>query len=511
MKAKRLSHRPKALDASKRRGSWRKAGATWLLPGLADKATGRTPIAYARSYFRKKIAAPFTSPQAQDFDFTVLTPLEVRVPSRDRRQVASAIENQLHDLGLYLSNFLTHPRYGPQKEVGFARGDTIRPLDLRESRKGVYTFTARGIVVGRRDLFRFLAGRSKDRHAVAPSPPPSSAPAGALDITINMPRAPEASDIGSAEWYDFHPSSWHRKFPRHPLLGLAIRLRPRVHRPVIAPQYKRLYGKGVVRIALLFGYDQHGHTAAQDARAISKIVTAPPTHRFTGRETGTYGYHGRGLGFSNPIGGDFHQPDGKTPAVFRRQGIRVRYPGSRPGSKIDAEIRLHNFDKSSRLSSTDLIEQFVSVFRDNDIIHYDGHANYGGGFFIGDRVNDILWATDIGSYRRDFTRDYQIFSIGACHAAGYFADLFYHELSPRKSPENLDVVAAINETDFADGVHVALDLISNLLQLDEPMRENPLDYQPLLIELNRPAAFQAYIGVFGQPVGNPPGQRRHQQ
>jgi hypothetical protein len=387
--------------------------------------------------------------------------------------------------------------------VGFARGDTIRPTNLREAGPGVYAFTARGIVVGRRDLFRFLAGRNKDVRTVAPPQPPPHPPAGALDITINMPRAPDAPDVGAEEWYTFHPSSWQRKHPRHPLLGLAIRLRPRAQQPVIAPQYKHLYGKGVVRIALLFGYDQHGHTAAQDARAIWKIVTAPPTQRFTGRETGTYGFHGRGLGFSNPIGRDFRQLDGKTPVVFRRQGIRVRYPGSRQGSAIDAELRVHNFDKSSRLSSAALIEQFVAVFRDNDIIHYDGHANYGGGFYIGNRINDILWAKNIGKYRRDFTPGHQIFSIGACHAAGYFADLFYHELSPRKSPENLDVVAAVNETDFADGVHVALDLISNLLQLDEPTRENPLDYQALLLELNRPAKFQAYIGVFGQPSRNP--------
>ena len=475
----------------------------FLLPEVARTTTGRRPVEYVRNYFSGRIPAPFLSPLARDFDFVLATPLSVHVPGRDRHAVANAIQDSLHQLALFLSNYLTHPRYGAPEQVGFARGDTVRPVDVREVRPGEFRFRAEGIVVGRDDLFKQLEGPFKDPRAVK-GPAPGRR-AGWLDITINMPQNPTAPGVDSSEWYDFTPTTWLKHHPTIPLVPLAIRLRRRRERSIIAPQYQRLYERGLVRIALLFGYDfeSTAHPFAKDARAIWKVVTAPSTRRFTSKDNGVYGFHGPGLGFSNPIAGDFHKLDFNTPTVFRRDAqhggqITVRYPGVPRGRSIDAEIRLFNFDKSSRRSSKQLIEQFVSVFRDSDVIHYDGHANYGGGFYIGSRNNDILWASDVGKYKRDFSPDYQIFSIAACHAAGYFADLFYHELRPRKSPRNLDVVAAMNEADYGDSVHVALDFVANLLQLDDPVRGRALDYEQLLLELNRPATFQSYIGVFGQ-------------
>ena len=165
--------------------------------------------------------------------------------------------------------------------------------------------------------------------------------------------------------------------------------------------------------------------------------------------------------------------------------------------KLRAEVRLYNLDKSSGgTASKKLIERFVSVFKDNDVVHYDGHANYGGGFFIGDQPNDILWSCDIGAYRRFFRRGYQIFSIGACHAAGYFADLFYNELRPRKSPRNFDILAAINETAFADAVHQSMDFIRAMLQ-DLPWDgTEPPDYDRIVRDMSARNSFRAFIGVF---------------
>ncbi len=439
------------------------------------------------------------SPLAVDFDFQLQTPLSVLVPSRDRFQVAAAVENRLHDLAQYLSTFLTHPRYGPQKEVGFVRGGTLRPTMLQEIRPGRYSFQARGILIGRPDLYRFIKGKLKDKAAV-PVPTPTIQ-AGWLQFGINMPRSPEAREVGGGEWYDFTPTTWRRNHPTIPILGLTIRMRPRPKRPVMTPKYHQLYRKGTVRIALIFGYDKFysGHGFGRDARAIERIVTAPPEKRFSAKKTGPFGYHGPGLGFEKVQSAAGGQPDVYVRDAQHGGQIRVTDPTDRRVHRIDAEIRIYNFDKSSRSSSSQLTEQFVAPFRDNDIIHYDGHANYGGGFYVGHRDNDILWAVDIGSYRDRFSPEYQVFSIGACHSAGYFADLFYNDLQPRKSPANLDILAGVNEEAFPDGVHVAVDFIANLLQIDEPVMGRGLNYEQLLIEINKPSSFASDIGVFGRP------------
>jgi hypothetical protein len=355
-----------------------------------------------------------------------------------------------------------------------------------------------------------------------------------------MPENPNARGIDETEWYDFTPSRFRRGHRNLTLRSpIPILLRQREKGEVLAPSYDLLYEDGLIRVAFLFGFDEGTHLTTADARAIREILTAPPSRKFTVKKTGRFGYHGPGLGFSDPTGGDFERLNMDGTSVFRRDTISgvgpvvVRYrlesgplkvggPRAAEGSvfvdgrqvpkgevipagtlverALAVEIRLYNFDKSSDgRSSDDLIRDFVSVFRDNDLIHYDGHANYGGGFFVGDQADDILWAQDIGRYRRYFRRDYQIFSIGACHAAGYFADLFYNELRPRKTARNLDILAAVNEAAFEDAVQQGLELVSAILQLKGGARSEARDYASILLALSRPASFQAYLGVFGHP------------
>jgi hypothetical protein len=503
-----------------------------ILPHLALRTRGRSPVTFARAYFRNKIEAAFASPLAADFEFESEQPTTVRVASRDRDSVVAAIQDELDHHHWYLSNFLTHPRYGSERQVGFTRGDTLAPVDLREVKRGVFSFRVRGIAVGRRDLLKQIAGPNRS----GPKPPPvSKPPAGWSRIFITIPTKPDAAEVGDTEWYDFNPVTWLKRHPTIPLRpAIPIALRARPEQPLLLPDYARLYHSGLVRIAFLFGYDDEGHNTTRDARDCWKVLVAPHEKRFTKAKTGQYGYHGPGLGFADPTGGHFSRLNLDGTSVFQRGPqfgsgpVRVRYtlrealtvggraaparsvrvdgrivePGKtvRAGAVIErditVEVRLFNFDKSSRQSSERLVQQFVSVFGNNDVILYDGHANYGGGFYIGEQASDILWASDIGSYRHYFSSDYQVFAIGACHAAGYFADLFYNELHPRKSPRNLDISAAVNETSFADAVHQCLAFVRGLLQLGA---SEPPTYPEILLKESRPAAFQSYIGVFGEP------------
>ena len=505
-----------------------------ILPHLALRTKGRSPVPFARAYFLNKIEAAFASPLAADFDFESEQPTTVRVPSRDRDSVVAAIQDELDHYHWYLSNFLTHPRYGPEKQVGFSRGDTLAPVDLREVRPGLFSFRVRGIAVGRRDLLKQIAGSNRS----GPKPPdhlPKVTP-GWSRIFITIPTRPDAPEVGDTEWYDFTPATWVKHHPTIALRpAIPILLRPRPEQPLLVPNYARLYHAGLVRIAFLFGYDDEGHNTTTDARDCWKVLVAPHAKRFTKATTGRYGYHGPGLGFSDPTNGHFSRLNLDGTTVFQRGPqfgsgpVRVRYtlgealtvggraaPAAsvridgrvveagktlRAGTTIErdiaVEVRLFNFDKSSRLSAEKLVQQFISVFGNNDVILYDGHANYGGGFYIGKQANDILWASDIGSYRHYFSSEYQVFAIGACHAAGYFADLFYNELHPRKSPRNLDISAAVNETSFADAVHQCLAFVRGLLQLGA---SEPPTYPQILLKESRPAEFQSYIGVFGEPA-----------
>jgi len=508
-----------------------------ILPHLALRIHGRSPVEYAQRYFRAKVRAAFASPLAADFDFCSEQPTQVRIPSRAHAEVVAAIQDELYHYHLYLSNFLTHPRYGPERQVGFCRGDTLEPVDLRETAPGMFTFRVRGIVVGRRDLLRQIAGPNRDGPAAPASPKPGR---GVTRIFILIPTRPDAREVGNTEWYDFTPKRWRRKHPHIPLrppTPILIWRRPEA--PVAGPWYDRFFRTGVVRIALLYGYDSEGHNTTNDARDTWQILTAHPSRRFRPADTGPYGYHGPGFGFSDPTGGHFTNLRLDGMSVFRRgvgEGsgpVRVRYSLGAPlrvggheakagtvfveghavaagrtlpsgtivERDVSVEVRLYNFDKNYHLSSQRLIEQFLSVFQANELILYDGHANYGGGFYIGPQPNDILWAADIGSYRRDFSERYQIFAIGACHAAGYFADLFYNELRPRKSPRNLDIMAAVNETAFDDAVHQSMAVMRFLLQLDTPAADRPATYAQILLRESRPASFQPYIGVFAPRAG----------
>jgi hypothetical protein len=516
-----------------------------VLPQHALRIEADSPIAYAGKYFGSRIRAPFMSPLAADYDIVVEAPARVEVsarPSYDELQ--SAIADTLLHYHLYLSNYLTHPRYGPADQIGFCRGDTLRPLNLREVSPGVYEFTVSGVLVGRRDMLARLKGPTLDVHAPAPPTKLRPLPAGWERIFFTMPTKPDSPQVGDGEWYDFLPHIWKRDHPNIPLVdpAIAVRVRPRTERDLIAPDYEALYRRGRVNVAFLFGYDfEGGHNTTKDAKAAWEVLVAPAARRFTVADTGQYGYHGPGFGFSDPTEGQFSHLSLRGDMVFKRGPglgsgpMRVRYHlrkkplsvggrdapagsvlvggkqvkagtvvpvGKQVERDIAVDVRLLNFDKSSaRLTSQQLIDQFVAVFKDNEIVIYDGHANYGGGFFVGQHPIDILWAVDIGSYVGGFSSRYQIVQIGACHSAGYFADLFYNELRPRKTPANMDIIAAVNETAFDDAVHQSMGLLRGLLQHEAPQDGEPPSYERILNEIGRRAEFQAYIGVFGKSRG----------
>jgi hypothetical protein len=238
------------------------------------------------------------SPFARDYFFVTEEPLSVKVPSRDRADLVAAIENEVADFAYYLSNFLTHPRYGPERQVGFVRGESLRPYALREVSTGEFSFRVQGVAVGRRDLFDFIRGPNRK----GPHPPRlGRVPHMSLRIFFVMPSRPDAADVDQTEWYDFDPEEWVEMHPRNPLRSpapvLLHRARPR---PVLSPRYDELYDDGLIRIALLFGYDEKTHLTRADAREMWKILTTPRDRRFTTRDTGRHGYHGPGLGFSDP-------------------------------------------------------------------------------------------------------------------------------------------------------------------------------------------------------------------
>lgn len=500
-----------------------------ILPRLALRTKATTPTEYVRAYYAKKIRAPFQAPLAEEYDFEIAERWQIRVPTEDHYELTSAIQDAMQDISLYLSNYLTHPRYLGENQIGFVRGDTLRPIDIRHEKKGTFSFRVRGVLMARRGLPGYVKGPNKGGQPFPKVPPP---PAGGLWIFFEMPTRPDARGVDRTEWYDFNPAKWKRKHPTIKLRPpIPVLLRPRVRDHSLVPHYDRMYRDGIVKTTFLAGYDAEGHNANANAKRIWEALVARPSKDFSIKDTGQYGYHGRGLGFDDPTNGHFDAITDDT--VFRRGAkhgvgpLHVRYRASEPfrvsaklakrgvrangrtlahgdmvpagalvEHAIEAEVRIVNFDRHSNDDAQRLNERFTSVFKDSHLVTYDGHANYGGGFYVGDSEDELLWADDIGDYAKNFSRRYQIFSIGACHAAGYFADLFYNELSPTKSPRNLDIVAAVNETSFADSVQTNIEMLQYVLQLKGPRKGDPPVYDRWLRDLSYPAEFQAFIGVF---------------
>ncbi len=300
-----------------------------ILPRLALRIHARSVVDYVNKYFRARVRAAFTSPLGADFDFTAEQPTQVTIRSHDRASVLAAVQDELYHYHLYLSNFLTHPRYGPEREVGFSRGDTLEPVGIKEILPGTYQFHVRGVVVGRRDLLRRIAGPNKQGPRPPKVPPP---PTGSTRIFFTIPTRPDAAEVGDTEWYDFTPKTWARKHPHIPLRPpIPVLLWPRRERPLVDPRYDRLFRRGRIRIELLYGYDDQGHNTTQGAHDTWRILTTSPDREFRAAETGRYGYHGPGLGFSDPTGGHFRRLSLDGTSVFRRgpgQGsgpLTVRY------------------------------------------------------------------------------------------------------------------------------------------------------------------------------------------
>src|SRR5260221_236386 len=178
-----------------------------IYPNLAAGIHERSPLKFAKAYFKKRVRAAFASPLATDFDFLVQAPTRVTYTGRSGPELVATIQDELFHYHQYLSTYLTHPRYGPENECGFSRGDTLEPVGLREVGPGIFEFRVRGIVVGRKDLLRRIAGPWRTKKVQAPRVPAPER-AGDAQIFVSMPTRPDAREVSDVEWYEFNPDHW---------------------------------------------------------------------------------------------------------------------------------------------------------------------------------------------------------------------------------------------------------------------------------------------------------------
>lgn len=517
---------------------------------LADDLTRRpadtAPQAKTPRY-DQRLDVDFYGTNAREYEFEFDERDTVVCPRCGRVTLHERIHDRLTTYHLYLANYLTHPGYGRERQVGFSRGESFHPVDLREEGSGRYSYRIRGLIDGDRELLTKVPATSRDCEPDRPEP----APVGRLRFYICIPENPDDPAITSEEWYDYTPAKFRRQHPKlrvRPPLGVVVAPRPEY--PPTYPDYEALYRDGRLRIAFVFGFDEDDHNSRDDAIAVWKFLTAAPSERFRKEKGEPRSYEGPGLGFSNPIGNDFRKLNsGGRWTTFARNGredtvkVPVRYRlrtaltvdgvnvaddevrlGGRAVSRgaripagqvieraITVEIRLLNFDRRGTQTAEQIRRSFMELFRWAQVIHYDGHANYGGGFLFGRRNDDVLWADELAKYRRYAPPFYQILSVGACHGAGYFADLFYNAFRGRKSTQNLDIIASVNEVEFSDSVDDMMDLLGLVLQIRsapprgpaDPEESRPMGWHDFLLRMNDKRHFTAFIGVFGAR-DNPP-------
>ena len=450
------------------------------------------------------IEADFFGSNSKEYLLQFEERIKLPCPKYSDEEIKELAKQWLYAYHQYISTFLANLNYVKGDEQGFSRGATLQPIELRREEEGFVSFGVKGRIDGSTDLINRLKPGSKE---CASEQPPPKGEAGSGHFYFCIPENPFDPHIQDHEWYEFSPNRFKKN---HPKLRLAppvgVALRAISNQDPTYPDYRSMFEDGVLHVVLLFGYDDVDNWGYENAKEVYEILTEPPSTYFSDINNNYYGYSGNGLGFSDPLEGDFEKINaGGNATTFHKENVHVRYR-SNSGKIVERNVTIEVkmvVANPSRFSPGEVLNLFFSLVADAELIHYDGHANYGGGLHLGDSWSDVISAEDLGSYLKFFPDNYQILSIGACHGSGYFVDLFYNQLKERKTTQNLDIITGINELDFYDSVKSIFKLLKGISQLKvvdntkTPNHGDPMNYLDLLRSLNHRNSSKGLIGVFG--------------
>lgn len=420
-----------------------------ILPLLWCALFLAVPNLHARDYFATR-----SREYALEGTTVISVPASLVKRMGEARAIEKALEedNRYYNLIHFISAF-----FMAHKLDSFARGYSFETERFEKGEDGRYLVHFRGEIGGKLDLMERMTEKGLFRTGhrfIAPMP---------VDVDA----------MSEHDWYEFKPEGFKGELAQIP-----VTIRPEaIERGDSYPDYRRLFEDGLLTISIFYGYDGgEGGDAGGNDLAVAKEFYEKITqeaHR---------------LQFSDPV----HEHFGKirNSTTFTRTIVADGKP---------VEVRLKLFYRNS----PKVKYHFRQELKTADVVIYDGHSSYGGGFGLSSSLYfanpEDTQALDQEMVREHTPDRYQIYFINACHSYGYYPDMFTRLLS-KKSAANLDIVTTINEASFADSMKTDAKLVNLLTALVPRTKDpvhNPLTWEQLVTSLNAGLSYPAYYGVHG--------------
>lgn len=405
--------------------------------------------AQARDYF---------ATQSREYHLRGTTVIDVPAGLVKRMGEARAVEhcleqdNRYYNLIHFISAYFQNHRLD-----SFGRGDSFRSEAYRKMDDGRYAVQFVGEIGGRLDLLEKMEAKGLFRSG----------------HRFLVPMPVDIDSLSEHAWYDFKPSEFDGEVVNVPV---SIR-EEKLDSGDVYPDYKRLFEDGLLTISIFYGYDGgDGEDPGGNDLVVAKEFYTAITQE------------ARRLNFSDPV--DEHFGRIKNSTTFTRK-LLVE------GREVEVRLKLF-YRKSPKVKY-----HFRKELKEADVVIYDGHSSYGGGFGLS---SSLYFANpeDTRELDREMIREhtpekYQIYFINACHSYGYYPDMFFNILS-KKHTGNLDIVTTINMASFADSVGTDVKLVSLLTAL-VPRTTKPehraKSWREIVTSLNAGLSYGALYGVHG--------------
>jgi hypothetical protein len=438
---------------------------------------------FAAFAFASAVAAPpalagdYLGTQSCEFALRGETTIDVPAALVRRLGETRAVEKALEDDDRYynLVHFVSS-YFLARRLTTFARGSSFSTVSARRLRGDRFEVTFQGLIGGRSDLIDRMQARGLFRSG----------------HRFLVPFPTDVSGMAEHDWYEFDPDAFSGEVVQVPV---TIRVLPNVGDSY--PDYRRLFEDGVLEISVFYGYDG----GDEDGPGGNDLLVAREFHaKITDLARRTH--------FSDPVHEHFGRIRNST--TFTRTILADVGHGPQP-----VEVRLRLFYRRS----PKVKYHFRHALKHSDVVIYDGHSTYGGGFSLSPT---LFFANpeDIAALDREMRAErtadrYQVLFVNACHSYGYYPDMFYDVLS-RKDPGNLDIVTTIEAADFADSVKTDVKLIDMVAAL-APGTRRPLhrarSWQEIVRTLNAGLTSRVCYAVHGtadnprRPYGEPAAGR----
>jgi hypothetical protein len=406
-------------------------------------------------------AADYHAPKSQEYLLRGTTVIDVSDALVRRYGEAKAVEKVLENDSRYynLIHFIS-AYFMAHKLDSFARGGSFATESFERSADGKTKVHFKGLIGGRNDLVEKMEGKELFRSGTR----------------FLVPFPVDVEGMPEHDWYEFKPDAFEGELVQVPM---TIRAEQNVGDSY--PDYRRLFEDGVLTISIFYGFDggDEEFPGGEDLTVAKEFYQAITQAA-------------KRLAFSDPV--DEHFGRIKNATTFTRT-LEV----DMGDGKREVEVRLKLFYRKS----PKVKYHFRKELKTADVVIYDGHSSYGGGFQLSSSLYfanpEDTEALD-AEMRREHTADkYQIYFMNGCHTYGYYPDMFY-DLLTKKDTRNLDVITTINPASFADSVKTdvkMVNLICSLVPGIKRPQHRPRSWAEITGALNAGLTGPTYYGVHG--------------